>query len=121
MPGGICENEGKHCKDSYATCIDGCCICNTGTSLVGGSCTPSNVFLCISVVFSTGPSKAVNLLQLFFARASLVSHVAFCPCLFLISPSLCSGRAGLPDCGIFRVSSHIVLLCANIKKFGGGN
>ena len=38
--GGICHNEDEPCtKEKHATCIDGCCICNSGYSVVGGSCT----------------------------------------------------------------------------------
>ena len=38
--GGICHNEGEPCKDEkHGMCIDGCCICNSGYSVVGGSCT----------------------------------------------------------------------------------
>ena len=49
-PGGVCENEGKPCfNDPYATCIDGCCVCNTGSSVMGGVCTPGNeITLCTS-------------------------------------------------------------------------
>ena len=50
--GGVCDEEDQWqpcSEEKNAMCIDGCCICNSGFTLIRGSCVAGTMYCALSI------------------------------------------------------------------------